>query len=211
MGLTWCLRTSAAAPLALALALLASACGGAAATPPPRPTPTPGALAPTPTPTAVAAAPIPSGAALNPKWVHTNPGRIVEIAVEAGEVVDAVQRVVVEFEFDPQALSIEAIRRGPFLVTEPRLVSQDVNNRTGKGSITLHTDKPTAPTGSGTVLTLIVRAQQDIAAGEYALTLKRVTFIYDDKREHSAAPFTATVAVSLLPTPTPSASPRASP
>lgn len=195
--------------LALAL-VLAAACGGASA-PTPQRTPTPSTPAPTPTPIALAAAPIPSGAALNPKWAHTNPGRSVEIAVEAGEVVDAVQQAVIELEFDPRAIQIEGVTRGRFLGAAPRLVSQDISNRTGRGTITLSTDKPQSPTNAGTIATLLVHLQKDIAAGEYALTLKRVTFIYDDKREHSAAAFTATVAVSLLPTPVAGPTLRTSP
>ena len=156
----------------------------------------------------MAATPAPANATLNPKWVHTNPDRGVEIAVEAGEFGDPVQRVLAELEFDPKALSIINIIRGPFLGGGPRLLSQDINNRTGKGSLTLERNGAApAFTLAGRVFTITLKAAPDAVAGEHALTLKRLTFTYDDGRQDTFGPATAIVAVTSLPTPTPSTTP----
>ncbi|MSQ34028.1 MAG: hypothetical protein EXR60_06405 [Dehalococcoidia bacterium] len=201
------------APLCLALALAAAACGGGdAPTPAALRTPTPTTPAPTATPTPVAATPADASATLNPRRVHTSPDRAVEIAVEAGEFPQAIQRVVAELEFDAAALSIIDIIRGPFLGASPRLLSQDVNNRTGKGSITLERKEAGAAfTLTGRVFTLVVRAKPEAAAGEHPLTLKGLTIIYADGRQTTLAATTAVVAVSLPPTPTPSATPKGTP
>jgi hypothetical protein len=196
---------------AVALALIASACGGKPAAPTPPRTPTPATPFPTPTPTQVAAAAIPAGAALNPRWVHTNPGRTVDIKVEGGEVADAVAQVAVELEFDPKTLQVEGLQRGRFMGTAPRLVAQDIDNHTGHGSFTFSTDAPKTPTAAGTIATLTVRVQRNTATGEYPLTIRRVTFIYGDKRELTTDSFKATIAVTALPTPTPTVTPGATP
>ncbi len=200
-------------PLCLALALAAAACGGGAnPTPTSLRTPTPAAPAPTATPTPVTATPADGSVTLNPKRVHSTPDRAVQIAVEAGEFREAVQRVVAELEFDAAALSIIDIVRGPFLGASPRLLSQDVNNRTGKASITLERKEAGAGfTLAGKVFSLTVKVNPDAVAGEHTLTLKGLTFLYADGRQRSAETVTATVAVTLLPTPTPIITPTRSP